>query len=264
MGETTNIAVTTAVNQFMFSICTLVTNWEEYWLMRESFENRGFTDEHCEYLIADNSNGNVFDAYTAINKFLSLSKATYTIVIHQDTECIDSFDMLLDVIKNLDAFDSNWAVCGNAGAIYPLNRFFYIKEFDLERRQEGLPQRVESLDENFLLVKNSARLSVSADLRGFHLYGTDICMIAKFLGYTCYVIPFYINHKSSGSYNNLYDDKDAFIKVYQHKFPAKVVRTPCLKFYLSNSPVKNKLYNSKLMFFWVKAFYKLKYKVTKR
>jgi len=259
----TDIAAHRPAYQLMFSICTLVTDWKEYCDMRESFLKKGFTAERCEYLIADNRNGNVFDAYTAINRFFSLSKAKYTIILHQDTLCIDQYEVLIKAIEAIDGIDNNWAVCGNAGGIYPYNIFFYLKYAGVDWKHAKLPQKVGSLDENFLLVKNSARLSVSANLKGFHLYGTDICLIAKFLGYTCYVIPFYINHKSSGNYHKLHDDKEHFIKIYQHKFPAKVVRTSCLKFYLSNNPARNKLFNSKAIFFWVKAFYKLKYMLTK-
>ncbi len=259
----TNIAAANTVNKFVFSICTLVTNWDEYNDMRQSFERKGFTGDCCEYLIADNSNGNVYDAYTAINRFFSLSQAEYTILIHQDTLCFDTYGHLLDILTKMDAVDEKWAVCGNAGGIYPHKLFFHLRYGGVDYSCGGLPQLVCSLDENFLLVKNSRRLSVSSDLKGFHLYGTDICLIAKFLGYTSYVIPFYIHHKSSGNYHKLHDDKEQFIKIYQKKFPSKVVRTSCLKFYLSNSTSRNKLYNIGFMFFWVKAFYKLKFMVTK-
>lgn len=259
----TNIAAANTVNKFVFSICTLVTNWDEYNDMRQSFERKGFTADCCEYFIADNSKGNVYDAYTAINRFFSLSSADYTILIHQDTICYDTYGHLLDILKKMDTVDEKWAVCGNAGGIYPGKKILYLNELGIDHKYPGLPLKVDSLDENFMVVKNKARLSVSNNLSGFHLYGTDICLIARFLGYTAYIIPFYIRHNSNGNFSNLYEDQAKFIGVYQKKFINKIMRTTCLKFYLSNNDFKNKVYNKRGIFFLVKAFYKLKIMVTK-
>src|SRR4051794_27915048 len=258
-----NVANITPCYQYMFSICSLITNWDEYALMKESFERNGFIDQ-CEYLIVDNSRGNVMDAYKSINKFLSLSNAKYTIIVHEDVRCLDNYEKLMSVIEKLDLTDNAWAVCGTAGGVYPKKLIFYLKDFEKEKTDIDSPQRVFSLDENFLLIKNAARLGSSNDLNGFHLYGTDICLIANFLGYNCYVINFLVEHLSRGNYTNLDKDKIQFIKSYEKKFPDKIVRTTCLKFYLSNSSIKNKLYNLKYIFFFIKAYYKLRYKVTKR
>src|ERR1700678_2463821 len=138
---TTDIAATLPVYRFMFSICTLVTDWNEYKAMRQSFENKCFTTDCCEYLVADNSKGNVFNAYTAINKFLSFSKAKYTILIHQDTLCLDNYATLLDVIKNMDAVDDKWAVCGNAGGVYPHKLFFYVRYAGTDKKELTAPQK---------------------------------------------------------------------------------------------------------------------------
>ena len=64
---------------------------------------------------------------------------------------------------------------------------------------EPLPQRVSGLDANFLVVRRDANLAASADLKGFHLCGTDICTVARFLGYTAYVVDFHLRHLSSGA-----------------------------------------------------------------
>jgi NaMN:DMB phosphoribosyltransferase len=49
------------------------------------------------------------------------------------------------------------------------------------------------------LIKKQANLAVSSDLRGFHFYGADICLIASILGYNAYVIDFHLYHESTGN-----------------------------------------------------------------
>ena len=58
---------------------------------------------------------------------------------------------------------------------------------------------MSALDKNFLVVRRDANLAVSADLKGFHLHGTDICIVARLLGYTAYVVDFQLRHVSSGA-----------------------------------------------------------------
>ena len=63
-----------------------------------------------------------------------------------------------------------------------------------------LPAKVHTLDENFIVVRRAANLSLSHDLDGFHLYGTDLCLIADVLGGNRYVIDFHF--AASGRRNN--------------------------------------------------------------
>ena len=67
----------------LFSICTIVNNQEEYNLMKESFIKKNFTS-NTEFLIADNTAGNNFNAYTAIKRFLQDADGQYLIIVHQD------------------------------------------------------------------------------------------------------------------------------------------------------------------------------------
>ena len=52
-----------------YSFCTLVTDLDEYSAMVDAFTHKGFASPDCEYLYADNTQGNVFDAFTAYNRF---------------------------------------------------------------------------------------------------------------------------------------------------------------------------------------------------
>jgi hypothetical protein len=53
-----------------FSICTLVTNEDQYAAMVRSFRSGGFDQSDCEFLYLDNMQSDRFDAYRGINLFL--------------------------------------------------------------------------------------------------------------------------------------------------------------------------------------------------
>lgn len=248
----------TSNQNISFSICTLVTNWDEYALMKASFETCAFIDG-CEYLVADNSKGNVQDAYMAIRKFLNDAKGRYVIVVHQDVRCIDTRDRLQNILKELTIKDPKWAVCGNAGAKGYHQEIMYINTSGTTEISENLPCKVNSLDENLLIFDAEKRLTISDDIGGFHFYGTDVCNIADFLGYTCYVIPFMVNHLSSGNLKDMQLYRQGFIDKYAKKLEGRYIQTTCTKFYLSNSNFKNKLYNSAPIFFFIKAWQRFKY-----
>lgn len=234
-----------------FCICTIVTNMEEYALMKTSFENAGFTAT-CEYLMADNTDCNIFDGYNAVRRFLQESKARYTIIVHQDVRCEDNIATLYKCLNDLNSKDKKWALCGNAGGASYSNIVYHINNSGI-RKTEGLPKRVFSLDENFLIVKTEKQLAISADIEGFHYYGTDLCIVADFLGYNAYVIPFMVEHLSKGNLKELMLKKPSFLKVYGKKLRPRFVQTSCDKFYLGNSERQNKLYNFSFVFFWIKA-----------
>ena len=234
-----------------FCICTIVTNLQEYEMMKLSFQNQGFQND-CEYLIADNTNGNIFDGYKAIRRFLQESRATYTLIIHQDVRCIDNISSLQKCLEALDAKDKKWGLCGNAGGVGYNTIIAHITNKGI-RKTKNLPSQVFSLDENFLVLKTSAQLAISDNIEGFHYYGTDLCIIADFLGYNSYVIPFMVEHFSIGNLKDLSLKKESFLKLYGIKLRSRFIQTTCDKFYLSNSSMKNKYYNNGFVFFWIKA-----------
>jgi hypothetical protein len=242
---------------YLFSICSIVNNKEEYHLMRQSFETSGFTGG-CEYIIADNTHGNNFDAYQAINRFIRESQGKYLVIVHQDVRCIDSRGHLEICLEELNQKDSKWAVCGNAGAMGYHQFVHHINNAGRIITNSNLPAKVNSLDENLLIINKSASLSISSDLSGFHLYGTDLCIIADFLGYNSYVIPFMVKHLSLGNLKELNKSVDHFIGHYGKKIRSRYVETTCTKFYLSNSVFKNKVYNSSFTFFLIKAVQRVK------
>ena len=200
MSEPINIA-DIKDNGIVYSICTFITRFEQYKAAVKSFVDHGFSYHDCEYMYIDNSDENQYDAYRGINKFLTTANGKYIVLCHQDVLLIDDGREKLDaVLGELDRIDPSWGVCGNGGGMYPGRLALRLTDPHGDNQfTEPLPQKVSGLDENFIVVRRDANLAVSADLKGFHLYGTDICVMAWVLGYTAYVVDFHLRHLSSGA-----------------------------------------------------------------
>ncbi|MCC8408377.1 hypothetical protein LJ707_05510 [Mucilaginibacter sp. UR6-1] len=238
--------------RYKYSICTLVTQKQEYTEMLESFIKGGFDPADCEFLIADNSAANKVDAYTGLNSFLQSAKGEYIILCHQDILLTEhsTRSILQKRINEMDALHPNWAVLGNAGAAPRLYKKLSIKIsypngfVDVKGKQ---PARVCSVDENFMVVKNAANLALSGNIGGYHLYGLDICMTAEMLGYTCHVIDFLLIHKSLGNIDYSFDQTvERTRKKYALFFKGRYLNTTIATFYISGSAFKNRLYTTKL------------------
>lgn len=195
-------------SQAKYSICTMVTSWTEYEEFLASFRKHGFGEYDCELLTLDNSDGNRADAYVAVNEFLQAATAPYLIIVHQDVLLIEDDRAKLDqLLKQLTQQDDRWGLCGNAGftedgwPVFNLSHPF--NESDV--RGGPYPAKVVSLDENLIIVRRECNLAASADLGGFHHYGADLCTIADILGWSTYVIDFFLHHKSGGTVDEVYD-----------------------------------------------------------
>ena len=253
--------------KYQYAICTLVTNWDEYGRMLDSFIEAGFTTNDCEYRYADNTNGNSFDAYRGINQFLQNADAKYIIICHQDI--LLKFDRRADLdsrLTDLDQLDNNWAVVGNAGTNNLYLESMKITYADMICVEKGvLPSKVRSLDENFLLVKKLANLALSSDLSGFHMYGTDICLVAECLGHTTYAIEFNLMHLSKGRVDiSFYESSNKLERKYSRFFRSRYIKTTVTRFYLSPNNLWRSFMNISLIKSIVRLFYKMKYKSSRK
>ncbi len=158
---------------YEFSLCTICNNLEDYEEMKKSFELCGFNTT-CEYLMADNSKENSFNAYEAIRRFLYESNAEYIIIVHQDVRCLDNKEYLSECLNHLTKIDPNWAICGNGGANGYHQFIMYIDNDGVIVKSNNLPAKITSLDENFLIIKASSNITVSNNFSDFHYNGTDL------------------------------------------------------------------------------------------
>jgi hypothetical protein len=228
--------IAASASEIVYSICTLVTRSDEYLEMVASFERLGFGGDDCEFLYLDNTPENKFDGYAGTNIFLNVARGTYIILCHQDITLVDDDRPKLDaVLQQLTRADENWAVCGNAGGAYLGRLVVRISDpYGKNRKIGQFPAQVCSVDENFIVVRRSARLALSSDLHGFHFYGTDLCLIADILGHSCYVIDFHLMHKSAGSRDEAYfSAKRRFAEKYRKAFRPRFVQTASTFIYVS-------------------------------
>jgi hypothetical protein len=252
---------------YEFSICTLVSRMDQYHKMLTSFIDAGFSTDKCEYLYINNTERNVFDAYEAFNIFLQRAKGKYIIICHQDIQLLyDRINILEERIRELEKIDPKWALIGNAGAINLKYRSVNISHGDPPfhlKRGKYFPQKVVSLDENFILIKKQANLAVSSDLAGFHFYGTDICLIAAILGFSAYVIDFHLYHQSRGNYDEeFFLSKKALYNKYRRACRGRYIKTVTRqKFYLSGNHLQNLIFNIPLIRMVAKIYFHFRFKL---
>lgn len=208
--KSTSPKVDYLMTSIAYTIGTLVTRPAEYRAMRDTFAKFGFTDADCEFVMIDNSGSSQTDAYRGLNQVLTAARGDYVILCHQDIRLVDDDRATLDArLADLTAKDPAWAVAGNAGADHRAHRFMRITDRYGDNQHIGpLPGRVVALDENFLVVRRSARIAFSSDLAGFHLYGADICLVAEILGYSAYVIDFHLIHLGEGRTGQAFIDSE--------------------------------------------------------
>jgi hypothetical protein len=248
-------------SKLRYSICTLVSRPAEYKEMVESFIQAGFKTDFCEYLYIDNSKKNTYEAFAGLNKFLQEARGKYIILCHQDILLLyDNLEILERRIKEIDQMDSHWGIIANAGAVNIKDIVYKITEPGGMLYTSGtLPAKVKSVDENFILIKRSANLSFSANLKGFHLYGTDLCLIAETIGYSAYVVEFNLLHKSKGNVDQHFRKIESDLKKkYLSAFRGRYIQTTCTKFYISGSAFGAWFFNSRFMMFLSRKYYKKK------
>jgi hypothetical protein len=197
----------------VFSICVMLTDWVEYDECMASFRAHGFDEDGCEFLVMDNSATNQADAYVALNEFLQAATGIYVVLCHQDLLLLDAGRVELEArLAELDRIAPNWGVCGNAGSMDDGWPAIGLAHPDETLVAGNLPQKVVSLDENFLVARRIANLALSRDLSGFHHYGSDICTVAAILGWEAYAIDFLLLHKSHGTFDDSWARSNAAIE----------------------------------------------------
>lgn len=243
-----SLEINTSKPNLKYSVCTLVTNIAEYADMLASFNRKGFTEKNTEFLHINNIDNNQYDGYTGLNHMLSTARGEYVILCHQDILLnFDDETVLDNCLSELNHQDKNWALAGNAGGDAQ-TRYRRITDPHGTSNIGNFPQRVQSLDENFIIANTRNRVALSGNLQGFHMYGTDLCMMADILGYSTYVINFHLQHNSAGNKDDsFYQSEKALIKKYQAAFKWRMTKSSCTKLFISHSKILTWLANQKIV-----------------
>lgn len=223
-----------------YTIATLVTNPDQYAAMRESFAARGFDATSSEFLYLDNRGPEQTGAYRGLNALIHAARGRHVILCHQDVRLLsDDIDTLDRCLADLDRRDPRWALAGNAGGLAPGVLALRISDpHGADRNSGDLPQRVMSLDENFIVMKRAARIGCSADLDGFHFYGPDLCLNADIAGHSAWVIDFHLLHLSGGTKGpDFHAAEYAFRAKWSRALRPRWMQTTCALVRLSGSGV---------------------------
>lgn len=220
-----------------FSFCSLVTKSDQYNAMVQSLVDAGFDESCAEFLYLDNSTSNQGDGYAGLNRLANHARGQFVVFCHQDVLAFDGPDRLRQIIRELSEADPDWAVLGNAG-LRGNEQFMFLNEqaviFAAPRRER--PEQVESLDENFILLRQDARLGFSRDLYGFHLYATDLVTQAKLRGYSAYAVDFRVEHLGKGTIDQVfYDACNQFERKYEKALAGRSVATTCTQLDIGNA-----------------------------
>jgi hypothetical protein len=225
-----------------FSICTLVNDRAMHVEMVESFIAGGFGPEIAEYIALDTTIGVGCDAFQGIPRLLAAARGQHVVLCHQDVRVLeDGAAALLARLAELESLDPHWALAGNAGGTAAGGIALRISDPHGEDQRCGaLPARAVSLDENFIVLRRDAPVGLSADMRGFHLYGTDLCLQAMLAGRSAWVIDFHLRHLSPGRVDASFRQaKQAFEGKYAQLFAQlHRIRTTCTKLRLRRSRLR--------------------------
>lgn len=221
-----------AEDDVLFSFVCLVANDENYTRLLNSAEAKGFGPENSEFLALDNRNSNSFDGFDAIRRALAEARGRYIVFSHDDIEFIEDGAAQLELLlEELEQHDPNWLLAGNAGGIGWQRLALHISDpHNADIRVDG-PIMVESLDENFFVMRRARPVVNSYDLQGFHFYAADLVRLAEIMGGRAYVIPFMLRHHSGGKIDEGFARRrDSFHNKYRRYFTGRKLQLTILDF----------------------------------
>lgn len=194
-----------------------------------------------EFLILENSAGE-WNSYSAIRYFIKNGKGDFIVILHDDISFNSvQYNQLVKEIQRVTNIDPRASLFGVAGVSIDnhcgVGHFYDAQgEHNLGFYKDG---KVESLDECLLIIKNGMGINVSDELKGYHFYGTDLCVNAREKGLSSYVIDFPVTHYSTGNINeDFFEARDRFEMHLQNKGLNQFIITTCTALYSGRNKLK--------------------------
>ena len=176
----------------------------------------------------------------AYNRGIDATQAELMIFAHQDMFLPAGWlGKLQRVLEELERTDPHWGVLGMFGVTASGDGHGHLYSTGLQRELgenfEGA-REVESLDEIVLVLRRPSGLRFDEGLPGFHLYGADICTLARSRGLKNYAFASFAVHNTNG----IPLLPAAYWKCYLHlraKWRQRLpVMTPCMPITRSPGP----------------------------
>lgn len=142
-------------------------------------------------------------ASMAYNEAIKEATGDILVFIHQDVYLPqDWLDNVLAAIAQLDRRGIRWGTLGCYGVRKQSEGGMglgqvYSTGWGLQGRPISDPEPVQTLDEIVLITRASNGLTFDSSLPSFHLYGTDLCLIAGARGFQNFVIPAFCVHNTN-------------------------------------------------------------------
>jgi hypothetical protein len=132
-------------------------------------------------------------ASIAYNRALQSTSEELVVFLHQDVFLPKGWDdLLLARVNEVAELDPEWALVGSYGIGFDGSGYGPVWSTSLGQivgMVPGEPVPVQSFDEMLMVVRRSSGLRFDEDLKGFHLYGTDIVQNAISNGLHSYAVP---------------------------------------------------------------------------
>jgi hypothetical protein len=141
-------------------------------------------------------------AALAYNDALDKAATSLVVLAHQDVYFPSGWlHKVSEAVTRISETDPQWAVLGVWGVTTSGDRAGHVYcaglRKELGRKFDG-GAAVRTLDEAVLIVRAPSSLRFDPGLKGFHLYGTDLCLTAASHGLGCYAISAYCVHNTNG------------------------------------------------------------------
>lgn len=210
-----------------FSLITIVNKEEVYQEFKANLAEQ--KQVNYELIKIDNRENQYDSARAAFNLAAKKASGEYLVFLHPDIRFLDELalrDILFQIV-NLGDF----GVAGIAGSPYQLNeqgRNYIVTTLiqDKKREKVGEPIKrataVQTVDECFFVMSKAFfEKHPFSDIKGWHFYSVEQCLVALINDRQNYVVPARIWHLSPGSSENTQYIKTGreIIKRYGDYFP---------------------------------------------